>query len=254
MPDLSVADNLHRRPAAPLGADLPPGPEAGRRGAAGAGRLRGRQSARAGQEPAAVAPADGRDRQGARPKPASSDPRRGHLRADQCRRRQGLCDPAPASRRGLAILYISHRMHEIDALADTCSVFRNGRHVETFRKGDHVADEIVQLMIGREWAHVYPPKPAREARPEPVLEVTGLSWAGRLKDISLSVGAGEIVGLGGLDGQGQRELLLAFFGVLRGLEGESASTARPSRSAARRRPRADASAWRSSRRIARPRA
>ncbi len=121
---------------------------------------------------------------------------------------------------GLAILYISHRMHEIDALADTCSVFRNGRHVETFRKGDHDADEIVQLMIGREWAHVYPPKPAREARPEPVLEVRGLSWAGRLKDISLSVGAGEIVGLGGLDGQGQRELLLAFFGVLRGLEGE----------------------------------
>ena len=121
---------------------------------------------------------------------------------------------------GLAILYISHRMHEIDALADTCSVFRNGRHVETFRKGDHSADEIVQLMIGREWAHVYPPKPVREARPEPVLEVAGLSWAGRLKDISLTVGAGEIVGLGGLDGQGQRELLLAFFGVLRGLQGE----------------------------------
>ncbi len=121
---------------------------------------------------------------------------------------------------GLAILYISHRMHEIDELADTCSVFRNGRHVETFEKGAHDADEIVQLMIGREWSHVYPPKPQRPARPAPVLEVERLSWAGRLKSISLGVGAGEIVGLGGLDGQGQRELLLALFGVLRGLEGE----------------------------------
>jgi ribose transport system ATP-binding protein len=120
---------------------------------------------------------------------------------------------------GLAILYISHRMQEIEALADTCSVFRNGRHVETFKKGAHGEDEIVQLMIGREWAHVYPPKPPRETRPAPMLEVGGLRWGDRLRDISLTVGAGEIVGLGGLDGQGQRELLLALFGVLRGLEG-----------------------------------
>jgi len=53
-----------------------------------------------------------------------------------------------------------------------------------------------------------------------VLEVTGLSWSDRLRDISFSVRAGEVVGLGGLDGQGQRELLLALFGVLRGVTGE----------------------------------
>jgi ribose transport system ATP-binding protein len=121
---------------------------------------------------------------------------------------------------GLALLYISHRMHEIEALADTCSVFRNGRHIETFRKGAKSEDDIVQLMIGREWAHVYPPKPVRNAPPAPVLEVQGLRWGERLKDVSLSVGKGEIVGLGGLEGQGQRELLLALFGVLRGLDGK----------------------------------
>ena len=121
---------------------------------------------------------------------------------------------------GLALLYISHRMHEIEALADTCSVFRNGRHIETFAKGTRSEDEIVQLMIGREWAHVYPPKPARAAPPAPMLEVDRLRWGDRLTDISLKVGKGEIVGLGGLEGQGQRELLLALFGVLRGLEGE----------------------------------
>ncbi len=128
---------------------------------------------------------------------------------------------------GLALLYISHRMHEIQAMADVCSVFRNGRHVETFAKGARNEEEIVQLMIGREWAHVYPPKPDRAVAPPPVLQVDRLRWDDRLKDVSLSVGKGEIVGLGGLDGQGQRELLLALFGVLRGVGGEIRVDGRP---------------------------
>jgi ribose transport system ATP-binding protein len=123
-------------------------------------------------------------------------------------------------RDGLCLLYISHRMHEIEALADTCSVFRNGRRIDTFAAGTRTSDEIVQLMIGREMAHVYPDKPQRNEPPPPVLEVRDLRWTDRLNGISLTVGRGEIVGLGGLDGQGQRELLLALFGVLRGIEGE----------------------------------
>ena len=121
---------------------------------------------------------------------------------------------------GLCLLYISHRMHEIEELADTCSVFRNGQHIDTFPKGARTDQEIVQMMIGREWKNVYPPKPLRTAPPPPALELRGIGWEGRLSDISLQVGRGEIVGLGGLDGQGQRELLLALFGVLRGVEGE----------------------------------
>ena len=119
---------------------------------------------------------------------------------------------------GVAILYISHRMHEIEALADNASVIRNGRHIETFAKGARSNDEIVQLMIGREISAHFPPKPAFK-RPKPLLEIEGLSWENRLHDVSLSVGRGEIVGLGGLDGQGQKELLLALFGVLRRSEG-----------------------------------
>ena len=122
-------------------------------------------------------------------------------------------------RDGLALLYISHRMQEIAALADTCSVFRNGRHVETFPHGARSDQEIVRLMIGRDIAQVYPPKPVPRA-PEPrCLEVNGLGWGERLADLTFTVGKGEIVGLGGLDGQGQRELMLALFGVLRGIEG-----------------------------------
>jgi len=60
---------------------------------------------------------------------------------------------------------------------------------------------------------------AAETAP-PALDVRGLSWGGRLHDIRLAVRAGEIVGLGGLDGQGQREFFLALFGVLRGVTGE----------------------------------
>jgi ribose transport system ATP-binding protein len=122
---------------------------------------------------------------------------------------------------GLALLYISHRMHEIAELADQCTVFRNGRNVATYRAGEKSDNEVVELMIGREYSHVFPPKPKLAASDKPpVLEVRGLSWTDRLRDISLGVRAGEVVGLGGLDGQGQRELLLAMFGVLRGVSGK----------------------------------
>lgn len=121
---------------------------------------------------------------------------------------------------GMAILYISHRMHEIEALADTCSVFREGRHIETFAQGAKSADEIIRLMIGRDIAQVYPPRETRAPTGEIALETRRLSWLDKLQNVDLSMRRGEIVGLGGLDGQGQRELLLALFGVLRDVEGD----------------------------------
>jgi ribose transport system ATP-binding protein len=122
---------------------------------------------------------------------------------------------------GIALLYISHRMHEIAELADDCTVFRNGRRIATYEAGTKSDSEVVEMMIGREYSHVFPPKPAAlAATGTPVLEVRNLGWAPRLNDISFNVRAGEVVGLGGLDGQGQRELLLALFGVLRGISGQ----------------------------------
>ena len=122
---------------------------------------------------------------------------------------------------GIALLYISHRMHEIAELADDCTVFRNGRRIATYEAGTKSDNEVVEMMIGREYSHVFPPKPAAPAATgTPVLEVRNLGWTPRLNDISFGVRAGEVVGLGGLDGQGQRELLLALFGVLRGISGQ----------------------------------
>jgi ribose transport system ATP-binding protein len=152
---------------------------------------------------------------------------------------------------GVAVLYISHRMPEISALADICSVFRNGKHIETFPMSSRTTEEIVPMMIGREVARAYPAKqesstPSTKSIPvhsvhfrttpetlpgadsatsassqtAPLLEIKNLSWYQILNGISLKLAPGEIVGLGGLDGQGQSELLLALFGVLRGLGGE----------------------------------
>jgi ribose transport system ATP-binding protein len=121
---------------------------------------------------------------------------------------------------GTTILFISHRMHEVDALADTCSVFRSGRHIETFAQGSRSEHDIINLMIGREITQTYPPKPpALSTTGSPALEVRDLAWSNRLQGISLDVRHGEILGLGGLDGQGQRELLLALFGVLKDVRG-----------------------------------
>jgi ribose transport system ATP-binding protein len=130
---------------------------------------------------------------------------------------------------GLALLYISHRMQEIDELADECSVFRNGRHVSSYPAGSKSRNEVVELMIGREYSHVFPPKPVVARQGANALEVSHLNWAQRLNDISFAARPGEIVGLGGLDGQGQRELLLALFGVLRGVTGDIAVNGKATR-------------------------
>ena len=130
---------------------------------------------------------------------------------------------------GLAIVYISHRMREIMTFADDCSIFRNGRHVESFSKGSKSGDEIVKMMIGRDYKDVYPDKSAHAPTEPPVLAVKNLTWGTRLAGINLHVGKGEIVGLGGLDGQGQRELLLALFGVLRGVDAEIKVHGKPKR-------------------------
>ncbi len=119
----------------------------------------------------------------------------------------------------VASLFISHRMHEVEALCDRLSVFRNGQHVETFNKGERSEGEIVRLMIGREITAHFPPKHPPRKDAATALEVANLLWEDRLKGVNLTVGAGQIVGLGGLDGQGHKELLLALFGVLRGVRG-----------------------------------
>ena len=120
-----------------------------------------------------------------------------------------------------SVIYISHRMEEVAAIADTMTIFRDGRDMGTFPVGSLSSDEIVQLMIGRKLGQVFPPKPVarRDPPPAPVLEARGLSWETQLDNISFTLRPGEIVGLGGLNGQGQGELISGLFGLLTHLRG-----------------------------------
>lgn len=120
---------------------------------------------------------------------------------------------------GMAILYVSHRMGEIRELADECSVFRSGRKVESFQADTRSDTEIVEMMLGRSIEASFPTLSTPPDGPA-LIEVRNLAWDNVLTDVSVSVRRGEIVGIGGLDGQGQHDLLLALFGALKGVEGE----------------------------------
>ena len=115
--------------------------------------------------------------------------------------------------RGTAIIYISHKLEEIFALADAVTVLRDGRHVGTHRIGDLDEHKLVALMVGRE----LPVRSQEESPPagDAVLEVRSLTKAGQFCDISFAVRHGEIVGLAGLMGAGRTELAEAIYGLSR---------------------------------------
>ena len=113
--------------------------------------------------------------------------------------------------RGVAIIYVSHRMSEIFALADRVTVLRDGKHVGTRPIGDVTEGSLVAMMVGREIAHLFPKIEVR--RGGTVLELRNVSCGARVKNISLKIHAGEIVGLAGLVGSGRTELALTVFGV-----------------------------------------
>ena len=137
--------------------------------------------------------------------------------------------------KGTAIVYISHKMREIEELADDCTIFRNGSKIATFAARSKTHKEMVELMIGREYQNTFPPKPAHQHENRARLQCQGLNWNNQLRNISFDVKPGEIVGLGGLDGQGQKELLLSLFGVMRGVSGKVTVDSRPFRPTSPRR-------------------
>jgi ribose transport system ATP-binding protein len=114
--------------------------------------------------------------------------------------------------RGMAVIFISHRLEEITALCDRVMVLKDGAVVGMVDKKEVDHDRLVSLMVGREWTHVFPPRGGARSE-QPVLELRGACARAAFTDISLSVRAGEILGIGGLEGQGQRELIRAIFGI-----------------------------------------
>ena len=129
--------------------------------------------------------------------------------------------------RGVGVVYISHRMAEIFALADRVTVLRDGQHVGTKPVADTSEPELIAMMVGRTLDHLFPKSAARVGAP--VLEVRDLVAPPVVKGVSLTVRAGEIVGLAGLIGSGRSELAQAVFGMAPVAAGEIRLGGRPVR-------------------------
>jgi ribose transport system ATP-binding protein len=129
---------------------------------------------------------------------------------------------------GCCVVFTSHRWREIEALADRVTVFRNGTRVDT---RDRLSEaEAVRLMSGRTLEGSYPDVAATRPAPDapPALAVTGLT-GGALHDVGFQLRRGEILGVGGLAGQGQRDLFLTLFGARRARGGAVSVAGRPVR-------------------------
>ncbi len=123
---------------------------------------------------------------------------------------------------GTAILYISHKLEEIRALCDEATILRRGKVVATCTPRERTAREMAELMVG---TVLTPPVRAGRAKGEVALQVLGLSVASpipfgtSLKEVSFTVRKGEVLGIAGVAGNGQDELLLALSGELKSQPG-----------------------------------
>jgi ABC-type sugar transport system ATPase subunit len=120
---------------------------------------------------------------------------------------------------GRAVVYISHRLGEVQELADRVTILKDGRRVDCRPAASLGVDEMVRLMVGREQSALFPP-PRRGAPGEEVLAVRGLVDPPRLRGIDLGLRRGELVGLFGLEGHGQDELLACLAGQRRPVLGQ----------------------------------
>ncbi|MDR1575274.1 MAG: sugar ABC transporter ATP-binding protein [Treponema sp.] len=124
-------------------------------------------------------------------------------------------------KQGIAIIYISHRLEEVQQISDRIVVLRDGKYITTLDNSarDVKKEAIVKYMVGREITDFYPAG-AAEAHNEEILKVSGLSKKNMFKDISFSLHKGEILGLSGLIGAGRTEVAKTIFGEYKKDSGE----------------------------------
>ncbi|MBM7490246.1 ribose transport system ATP-binding protein [Micromonospora luteifusca] len=115
---------------------------------------------------------------------------------------------------GIAVIYISHRLEEIREIGDRVTVLKDGRTTAAnLPARDTPTRDLVSRMTGRTIEYVFPDRPAEDPAGAELLQVEGLTRAGEFADVSLSVRAGEIVGIAGLVGSGRSELLETIYGA-----------------------------------------
>ncbi len=114
-------------------------------------------------------------------------------------------------KRGIAVIYISHRMEEIFEICETATIMRDGRIIDTVDVDKVSSDQIVEMMVGREVSSAYPKRPVTPG--EEVLRVENLCRKDRQQNVSFSLRRGEVLGIAGLVGAGRTEIMRALFGV-----------------------------------------
>jgi ribose transport system ATP-binding protein len=119
-----------------------------------------------------------------------------------------------AARSGTAVVYITHRLAEVRELAQRVTVLRDGRNRGTVLVDDVTDDELLAMIVGRQLEYTFPPKRPADETAQPVLVVRNLT-GDHFSDVSLTARRGEIVGVAGVVGNGQAELLRALAGVAR---------------------------------------
>ncbi len=112
---------------------------------------------------------------------------------------------------GTAIVFISHRLEELFALADRVTTLRDGRYVDTRALADVTTADLIRMMVGRTLDELFPKQAVEPG--EVVLEVEGLGIAGGFSDVSFELRRGEILGMAGLIGAGRTNVARALFGV-----------------------------------------
>jgi len=113
--------------------------------------------------------------------------------------------------RGVGIVYISHRLEEVFAIADRITVLKDGKRVDTVKPADLTRDELIRKMVGRPLSVLFP---ERHATPgDVVLDVNDLARGDAVRGVSFALRAGEVVGLGGLIGSGRTEVARLIFGA-----------------------------------------
>jgi ribose transport system ATP-binding protein len=125
------------------------------------------------------------------------------------------------ARSGVAVLYISHFLEEVERIAEHFTVLRDGRSVAFGRIEATTRERLVSLMAGREVSELFPRSPrSPRSSAQPLLEVRELRGRRAPVEASFSLGAGEVLGIAGLVGSGRTELLRAIYGLDRRVSGE----------------------------------
>lgn len=123
-------------------------------------------------------------------------------------------------RQGVTVIYISHRLSDVERICDRITVLRDGVLVRTLSKGEADQREIASLMVGRELSDLYPPK-QNPTSDETILEAVDFAVEGQVNSASLRVRPGEILGLAGLIGAGRTEFAQAIIGARTKVQGEA---------------------------------